>query len=156
MNILHATVHDGYQAVVLAKFELEKFCKLVQDYGITFAYIPPPIVLGLAKHPVVDKYDLSSIKWLNSGAAPLTHELINGLWERLTIPVKQGYGLSEVSPVALLQTVLEWAKYKGSVGTLIPNMTCRIVDLEGNDLPQGQVSKYAVLLRCVLYCSTQN
>lgn len=138
VNILHATVHDGYQAVVLAKFELEKFCKLVQDYGITFAYIPPPIVLGLAKHPVVDKYDLSSIKWLNSGAAPLTHELINGVWERLTIPVKQGYGLSEVSPVALLQTVLEWAKYKGSVGTLIPNMTCRIVDLEGNDLPQGQ------------------
>lgn len=127
--------------MVLAKFELEKFCKLVQEHGITFAYIPPPIVLGLAKHPIVDKYDLSTLKWLNSGAAPLTHELINGVWDRLTIPVKQGYGLSEVSPVALLQTVLEWAKYKGSVGKLIPNMTCRVVDLEGNDVKQGEVSK---------------
>ncbi|KAM0819603.1 hypothetical protein AB5N19_05419 [Seiridium cardinale] len=137
-NILHSTVHDGYQAIVLAKFELEKFCKLIQDYVITFAYVPPPIVLGLAKHPIVDKYDLSSLKWLNSGAAPLTHELINGIWERLTIPVKQGYGLSEVSPVSHLQTVLEWARYKGAVGKLVPNMECRIVDLEGKDVPDGQ------------------
>ncbi|KAH6660162.1 hypothetical protein BKA67DRAFT_530278 [Truncatella angustata] len=137
-NILHATMSDGHQAIVLAKFELERFCQLVEKYSITFAYVPPPVILGLAKHPIVDKYDLSSLKWLNSGAAPLTHELINGLWERLTIPVKQGYGLSEVSPVSHLQTVLEWARYKGAVGKLIPNMQCRIVDLEGKDVPEGQ------------------
>lgn len=69
----------------------------------------------------------------------MTHELINGVWERLTLPVKQGYGLSEVSPVSHLQTVLEWAKYKGAVGKLIPNMECRVVDLEGKDVPDGQV-----------------
>ncbi|KAI0137007.1 putative phenylacetyl-CoA ligase [Xylariales sp. AK1849] len=137
-NILHVTVYEGYQAIVLPKFELEKACKLIQDYGITFAYIPPPIVLGLAKDPIVDKYDLSSLKWLNSGAAPLTHELINGLWERLTVPVKQGYGLSETSPVTHLQTVLEWAKHKGAVGKLVPNMEARIVDLEGKDVPPGE------------------
>lgn len=124
----------------MTKFELEHACQQIEKHGITFAYIPPPIVLGLAKSPVVDKYDLSSLKWLNSGAAPLTHELINGVWDRLTIPVKQGYGLSEVSPVSHMQTVLEWAKHKGSVGKLIPSMECRIVDSEGNDVPQGQVS----------------
>jgi 4-coumarate--CoA ligase len=138
-NILHATVYDGYQAVVMAKFDLEKACQVIQKHGITFAYIPPPIVLGLAKHPIIDKYDLSTLKWLNSGAAPLSHEIINSLWNRLTIPVKQGYGLSEVSPVSHMQTVLEWAKHKGSVGKLIPNMECRIVDLEGKDVPHGQV-----------------
>ncbi|KAH8675824.1 hypothetical protein BX600DRAFT_186734 [Xylariales sp. PMI_506] len=136
--LLHFTLYQGFQAIVLPKFELEAACKLIQDYGITFAYIPPPIALGLAKHPVVDKYDLSSLKWLNSGAAPLTHELINGVWERLTIPIKQGYGLSESSPTSHLQTVLEWAKYKGSVGKLVPNMEARIVDLEGKDVSIGQ------------------
>lgn len=110
---------------------------------ITFAYVPPPIILGFAKHPIVDKYDLSSLKWLNSGAAPLTKELVDGVWERLTIPTKQGYGLSETSPVSHMQSVLEWAKYKGSVGGLMPNMEAKIVDLEGNEVPQGEVSPHS-------------
>ncbi|KAK8048803.1 Photinus-luciferin 4-monooxygenase (ATP-hydrolyzing) [Apiospora phragmitis] len=129
--ILHATVWDGYQAIALPKFELEKACKLIQDYQVTFAYVPPPIILGFAKHPIVDKYDLSSLKWLNSGAAPLTAELVDAVWERLTIPTKQGYGLSETAPVTHMQSVLEWAKFKGSVGPLMANMEAKVVDLDG-------------------------
>ncbi|ORY66285.1 putative phenylacetyl-CoA ligase [Pseudomassariella vexata] len=136
--MVHCTVLEGFQVIVMPKFELERACQLIQKYGITFAYIPPPIILGLAKHPVVDKYDLTSLKWLNSGAAPLTQELQDSVWERLTIPTKQGYGLSETSPTTHLQTVLEWAKHKASVGKLVPNMEAKIVDLEGNELPVGQ------------------
>ena len=50
----------GIQAVILPKFDLDKFCKAIQDYGITYASVPPPVVLALAKHPTVAKYDLSS------------------------------------------------------------------------------------------------
>ena len=64
-------MHLGLQAVILPKFDLEKSCRVIQDYGITYASVPPPVVLALAKHPVVAKYDLSSVKWMNSGAAPL-------------------------------------------------------------------------------------
>ncbi|KAK8139628.1 hypothetical protein PG984_000751 [Apiospora sp. TS-2023a] len=136
--ILHATVWDGYQAIALPKFELEKACKLIQDYQVTFAYVPPPIILGFAKHPIIDKYDLSSLKWLNSGAAPLTAELVDAVWERLTVPTKQGYGLSETAPVTHMQSVLEWAKFKGSVGPLMANMEARIVDLDGKEMSIGQ------------------
>ncbi|KAK8042276.1 hypothetical protein PG993_006799 [Apiospora rasikravindrae] len=136
--ILHATVWDGYQAIALPKFELEKACKLIQDYQVTFAYVPPPIILGFAKHPIVDKYDLSSLKWLNSGAAPLTGELVDAVWERLTIPTKQGYGLSETAPVTHMQSVLEWAKFKGSVGPLMANMEAKVVDLDGKELSVGE------------------
>jgi 4-coumarate--CoA ligase len=133
----------------MAKFDLESACKLIQGYGITFAYVPPPIVLGLAKDPLVSKYDLSSLKWLSSGAAPLTHELIDSVWARLTVPTKQGYGLSEVSPCSHLQTVLDWAKHKGSVGKLVPNMSAKVVDLEGKEVAQGQVSRVLFLTgRC--------
>ena len=57
-----------------------------------------PIILQLAKNPIVSKYDLSSLKMMNSGAAPLTKDLVESCYERLKVPIKQGYGLSETSP----------------------------------------------------------
>ena len=82
----------------MAKFDIEKFCSNIQTYKITFAYVVPPVVLLLGKHPVLDKYDLSSIRMMNSGAAPLTQELVEAVYKRLSVPIKQGYGLSETSP----------------------------------------------------------
>jgi 4-coumarate--CoA ligase len=49
---------------------MESFLEAIQRYKTTFSYVVPPIVLGLAKDPLVDKYDLSSMKMMNSGAAP--------------------------------------------------------------------------------------
>ena len=132
-NILHANIYCGFQAVVMPKFELEQACALIQKYHITFAYVPPPIILGLGKHPAVSKYDLSSLKWLNSGAAPLSKELVDVLWERLRIPVKQGYGLSECAPVTHMQSVAEWAKYIGSIGKLVSHVESKIVDPDTGD-----------------------
>ncbi len=87
----------------MAKFDIEKFCGVVQNQKITFAYVVPPVVLLLSKHPIVDKYDLSSLRMMNSGAAPLTREIVDAVYRRLKIPVKQGYGLSETSPTTHTQ-----------------------------------------------------
>lgn len=76
--------------MVMDRFDLEKFCQLVQEYKITYSYVVPPVILLLAKSPAVLKYDLSSLRMLNSGAAPLTRELVEAVWNRLKIPVKQG------------------------------------------------------------------
>jgi 4-coumarate--CoA ligase len=89
--------------VVMPKFELEDFCRIVQDFKVTFVYVVPPVVLMLSKHPVVEKYNLSSIRMMNSGAAPLTKEIQQSVWNRLKVPVKQGYGLSETSPTTHTQ-----------------------------------------------------
>lgn len=51
----------------MPKFELGKFCESVQMYKATVSYIVPPIALGLAKHPMVDQYDLSSLRFLMCG-----------------------------------------------------------------------------------------
>lgn len=67
----------GIEVFVLPKFDLENACKVIQNFGITYASVPPPVVLALAKHPVVSKYDLSSMKWMNSGAAPLGKDLVS-------------------------------------------------------------------------------
>jgi acyl-CoA synthetase (AMP-forming)/AMP-acid ligase II len=132
----------GVKTIVMAKFDLERFCQLVQEHQISIAYIPPPVVLALAKHPLVSKYDLSSLRFLNSGAAPLTKELVEGVWQRFKIGVKQGYGLSETSPVATCQMLDEFGKFMGSVGRLLPNMEAKIIGENGDEVKAGEVSSH--------------
>ena len=84
------------------RFDLHKFCKLIQDYKISMGYVVPPVVLALAKSPVIDQYNLSSMRMLNSGAAPLTRELVDAVWQRLKIPIKQGTALPPSSWLTLL------------------------------------------------------
>ncbi|KAL7947308.1 hypothetical protein V8C42DRAFT_282924 [Trichoderma barbatum] len=132
--VLATTIFTGVKCVVLSKFDVEKACKLIQDHHITFMYVPPPIVLALGKHPVISKYDLSSLRWINSAAAPLSRELAVSVWDRLKVGVKQGYGLSETAPGVMIQLAEEWWKYQGSVGRLYPNMEAKIVDEDGKEL----------------------
>ena len=87
----------------MPQFELETFCHAIQDHKITYGPVVPPMLLLLSKSPVVDKYDLSSIRCFISAAAPLTTELVEATYKRLKIPVKQGYGLTETSPGTHLQ-----------------------------------------------------
>ncbi|PNY29198.1 4-coumarate-CoA ligase 1 [Tolypocladium capitatum] len=143
--VLNATFCSGATCVIMPRFNLEKACQLIQDHRITFLYVPPPIVLALGKHPVVAKYDLSSLRWINSAAAPLSRELVAAVWERLKVGVKQGYGLSETSPTVLMQLQDEWWRFQGSVGRLVPNMEAKIVDEGGEEVEQGEAGE--LLLR---------
>lgn len=137
--MLNATFCAGAKTVTMAKFDIEKFCQLIQDHRITFMYVPPPIVLALGKHPIVSKYDMTSVRWINSAAAPVSKDLVDAVWKRLKIGVKQGYGLSETSPSVSVQLMDEWHKFQGSVGKLYQNMQAKIVDPDGKELPAGEV-----------------
>jgi len=107
-------------------------------------FIVPPIVLGLAAHPEVDKHDLGSIRFFFSGAAPLAPEPARRMSERTGKPVIQGYGLTETSPVThanpLEHPVLD------SIGPVVPGTEDRIVELEGGarDVRPGGVGEIAV------------
>ena len=125
----------------MEKFDLEQWCANVQKHKITFAYVVPPVVLRLAKDPIVSKYDLSSLRMMNSGAAPLTREIVETLWNRLKLPVKQGYGLSETSPTTHTQPWDRWRTTMGSVGTLLANQTAKYVGETGEEVPIGQVGE---------------
>jgi acyl-CoA synthetase (AMP-forming)/AMP-acid ligase II len=73
---------------------------IVQKYRVTVSHIVPPIVIALAKSPVVAQYDISSVRMVMSGAAPLGAEIQQEAARRLGVIVKQGYGMSELSPVS--------------------------------------------------------
>ncbi|CAK7568664.1 MAG: hypothetical protein SEPTF4163_006662 [Sporothrix epigloea] len=134
-----AFIYNGWELISMPRFDLERACQLIEQYKITFAYVPPPVILAFSKHPIVEKYDLSSMRMFSSGAAPLTPELATALWDRLKIAVKQGYGLSETAPVATMQILDDWGKFLGSVGKLVPNMQARLVDPDNDkDVNEGQ------------------
>ena len=139
--IIHQAMLSGLLTVVMPKFDLEKFCAIIEREKVTFAYIVPPVVLLLGKHPVVDKYNLSSLRMLNSGAAPLTRELVDAVHARLKVPIKQGYGLSETSPTTHAQPWDKWSSTIGSVGILLPNQTAKYMSPEEKELPIGETGE---------------
>jgi acyl-CoA synthetase (AMP-forming)/AMP-acid ligase II len=127
--VLCAALRAGATIVTLPRFDLEGFLGMLQGHRVTRAFVVPPIVLALAKHPAVDGYDLSSLTWLMSGAAPLSADLADACEQRLEAEVTQGYGLTETSPVATL--VPRGMHRAGSIGPLVPNTEGGIVDPEG-------------------------
>ncbi|KAF8534024.1 hypothetical protein BDD12DRAFT_783981 [Trichophaea hybrida] len=139
--LIMQSLYSGRKTVVMDRFDLDKFCQLVQEYKITYSYVVPPVILLLAKSPAVLNYDLGSLRMLNSGAAPLTRELVEAVWDRLKIPVKQGYGLSETAPVTHAQQWHLWESTIGSVGYMLPSMTCKYCDEEGNEIPIGEIGE---------------
>ncbi|RMZ82934.1 hypothetical protein DV737_g1804, partial [Chaetothyriales sp. CBS 132003] len=122
-------IYTGVLALVLARFEIEKFCRLIQEHRVTFLYVVPPMVLLLAKHPAIPKYDLSSLRMSNSGAAPLTRELVDAVYKRVGVRVKQGYGLSETAPVIFQQRWQDWDKGIGSCGRMVPNLIAKFCEV---------------------------
>ncbi len=139
--ILHQGLYRGFKCIIMAKYSVEDWCRLVQDHKITFSYVVPPVVLQLSKDPCVDRYDLSTIRMMNSGAAPLTREIVHALYERTKLKVKQGYGLSETSPTTHMQAWKDWERYIGSVGPMIPNQIAKFMSPEDTEVAVGEVGE---------------
>ena len=143
--VMNAVLRNGATLITMPRFDLEGFLGLVQEHRATKAHLLPPIVLALAKSPVVERFDLSSLTLVNSGAAPLSAELQEAAAQRIDCPVVQGYGMTESSPVTHV-TPLDPARHRvGSIGPPVPNTECRIVDLEsGAELGPGEDGEVCV------------
>ena len=136
--IMNQGLRAGATIVTMPRFDLGQFLGLIQEHGVTRTYVVPPIALALAKHPLIDEYDLSSIETIMSGAAPLGAELAESVAKRLGCTVIQGYGLTETSPVT--HVIRPHGENRpGSIGQAIPNTECRLVDPEsGQDVGEGE------------------
>lgn len=112
--------------MVVPRWETESALAAIQKYKATMMLLVPPVALILATDPIVDKYDISCMKYMLSGAAPLGPELQGRLRKRLGCHVTQAYGMTESSPTS------HYGPYDqprpGSCGKLLPNVQGRIVD----------------------------
>jgi len=132
--IMNMSLARGATVVTMPRFDLEQFLELVQKHKVTRVNLVPPILVGLAKHPIVEQYDVSSLIELTSGAAPLGGPLANEVKSRLGCRVIQGYGLTETSPVThVYNAALADEEKLASVGPSIPNTEVMIVDVASGD-----------------------
>ncbi|MFE1952990.1 4-coumarate--CoA ligase family protein [Streptomyces sp. NPDC059524] len=139
--LMNAPLRQGATVVVLPRFELDTFLAAIEKHRITALYVAPPIVLAFAKHPAVEGYDLSSLKYLISAAAPLDADLAEACSRRLGLPpVGQAYGMTELSPGTHVVPLAAKNPPPGTVGKLIASTEMRIVSLDdpAEDVPPGE------------------
>jgi acyl-CoA synthetase (AMP-forming)/AMP-acid ligase II len=127
--LMNFPMYKGGECVTLPRFDLEQFLQTIEKYQITHLYLVPPIILALAKHPLVDKYNLKSVKLINSGAAPLDEGVQSLAARRIGCLVTQGYGMTETSLACHVTPDNPDHVKAGSSGFLLPNMQCKIVDV---------------------------
>jgi acyl-CoA synthetase (AMP-forming)/AMP-acid ligase II len=133
--VCHALCH-GATVVTMARFELESLLRVMQDKRVTASIIAPPIALALATHPAVDGFDLSALRWLGCGAAPLDRLVEERCGQRLGCCFGQGYGMTEATSTIAVPDVGNPEKVvPGTVGQLLPGTEARVIDpTAGTDL----------------------
>jgi acyl-CoA synthetase (AMP-forming)/AMP-acid ligase II len=134
--LMNGLLSNGCTVVSMPRFDLVGALELIQSHKITHFYAVPPMILALAKQPIIDDFDLSSLEVVLSGAAPLGAELADEAAARIDCQVIQAYGMTELSPAS---HVTPSGQYRpGSVGLTVPNCAIRIVDPEtGEDQAAG-------------------
>ncbi|WP_019203568.1 AMP-binding protein [Tsukamurella sp. 1534] len=137
-TIMNLTLYRRGTLVTMPKMELPAFLDLVQRRRVTYLYIAPPIAVALAKHPIVDDYDLTSIRRILTGAAPLDEALGTALLQRIPAELMQGFGMTELSPLSHTTPIGDDSISIGSIGIAVPNIEFRVVDVDtGDDVPQA-------------------
>ncbi|KAI6196898.1 Fatty Acid CoA Synthetase family [Aphelenchoides besseyi] len=121
-------LNDGTTCVLLQRFDPDLFCRCIQQYKIRYQFLVPPIIVLLAKSPLVDKYDLSSLEILLSAAAPCGKDICEAAKKRHPNikSINQAYGLTEVSLASHLN---QFDGPINNVGKLGPNLEMKIVDV---------------------------
>ena len=134
-----ASLHTSTPCVVFSRFKVDHFFEAVQRYRVTFMFVVPPMLMAMATSTLAEKYDVSSIRSFASGAASLSKELCALVYKKNGIPVTDGYGMTEMSPLIALQTEADIKRHHLDVGRLVPNTEARIIDIDtGKDVEPGE------------------
>ena len=136
---MNAALAEGTRVVTMPRFDMEKALALIAEHRLTLVYAVPPMVLGFAKSPLVDGHDLSSLRKVVSGAAPMGAELTDEAATRIGCAVVQAYGMTELSPVSHCTHALQGRG--GSSGVIVPGTECRLVGEDGEDVADGETGE---------------
>lgn len=143
---LNLALLQGATVVILPRFELDAFLRAVQDHAVTRAEVVPPIVLALATSDRVDEFDLSSLRVVTAGAAPLDGDLARTFAARIGCRLKQGYGMTELGGSSHIAPDHGPDKPE-SIGPALPGVECRVIDnVTGAKVGPGEPGE--LLIRC--------
>jgi acyl-CoA synthetase (AMP-forming)/AMP-acid ligase II len=147
---LNLALRAGATVVTMPRFDLRGFLRTVERYQVTRAELVPPILLTLAKDPAVADYELSSLRVVTCGAAPLAPKVEEVCRERLGCQLKQGYGMTEFAGGTHI--VPDGAPSRsGSIGPPVPGVECKVVDVStGAELGPGRPGELLIRTPAVM------
>ncbi|KAJ5783258.1 hypothetical protein N7457_005032 [Penicillium paradoxum] len=136
--LVHLPVLMGIHTTIMEKFSVKSFLSNIQNESITHVYVAPPVVVYLAQDQAMTRERLTSLRMVTSGGAPLAPDLIRAVYDRLRIPVRQGFGLTESTGVSHIQRWDQWDHVMGSNGPPLPETEVKFIDQQGNRIKEGE------------------
>jgi len=142
---MNLTLYTGCTAIIVPRFEVQEFLKLLRKAKPTLFPGVPSIFVAMLADPKVGSYDLSSIRLCITGSAPMPLEVLRRFEQLTGCVIIEGYGLSEASPVTHANPIGGVRKV-GSIGIALPDTDCRVVDLDlgVEERPAGEVGELLV------------
>ncbi len=141
--VMNATLYAGGTLSLLPRFEPDKVLQVIQRDQVTVLTGVPTMYWYLQHYPGAEKYDWSSLRLCCSGGAALPVELMQQFEERYGLPIFEGYGLSETSPVVSFNPT-DKPPRPGSIGQPIYGVQVKIFDEQDQELPLGEVGEIVV------------
>jgi long-chain acyl-CoA synthetase len=139
---LNLALMRGCTLLLMPRFDCERSLHLIRDEGVTITLCVPPTLLAYCQAAEQGKFPREHrLRWVKSGAAPLAPELARRFTASTGVPIRQGYGMTEASPVTHMGFLSEKLYRPDSVGAPVALTDCRMVDENGNDVAQGQLGE---------------
>lgn len=133
--------HHGASFTVMQKFDADAALRLLEQERVTMFMAVPTMIQMMKEAPSFANADLSSVRYFIIGGEPLPLPVI-AEWQKRGIPIRQGFGMTEVGPSVTSLHQDDSARKIGSIGTLNFYLEARVVDDNGNDVPQGQEGEF--------------
>jgi long-chain acyl-CoA synthetase len=141
MNVgMNLTVKAGGTMALIERFEPAPALESIQSNKCTVLYGAPPMFVVWAQMPNIRDYDLSSVRYIASGAAALPVKIMELFEGMAGVPISEGYGLTEASPVVTTNAAGPVSK-PGTVGKPIPGVEVKIVNAEGGEVAPGELGE---------------
>lgn len=143
--LLNPALTLGATLVLLPRFEVMKACSFIQEFGITFLPVVPPMLESFCGACEKGTFPRDhGLRWVKSGAAPLTSDLAHRFTSATGLRVGQGYGMTECSPVVLLGSWGDQWFHSDSIGIPVALTECQLVDEGGAEVPDGEIGEIVV------------
>lgn len=140
---MNTSLAGGCTSVLLENFAPAKTLETIEKHRITIFAGVPAIYNALLHYPAERVYDLTSLRLFVSGGAPLPAATLQAVEARFKVPVLEGDGPTECSPVTSVNP-LDGIRKVGSVGPAAPDVEIAIFDDADNALPIDEIGEIVV------------